>query len=153
MTGSAPAVPRVRAGASVTLHLRLSLSNGFEVESTYGDEPFRFVVGDGTLAAGLEAALLGLAVGERRDVTLGPGTAFEYRDEAKVHTLPLGDFAAPAAVEVDSVIAFETPAGEEMPGRILKVEASEAVVDFNHPLAGVPVRLEAEILSVDAPAR
>ncbi|MEJ2481422.1 MAG: hypothetical protein P8Y78_14955 [Acidihalobacter sp.] len=47
------------------------------------------------------------------------------------------------------MIAFETPAGDAVPGRIVSVEAQRVLVDFNHPLAGRDFVFEVRILSRD----
>jgi FKBP-type peptidyl-prolyl cis-trans isomerase SlpA len=140
--------PRLRFGVRARLHLRVSTKDGHEFESTYGDEPLEFTVGDGTLAEGLEAALTGLAAGEHRSVTLTAESAFGAWDPDKVHRLPRGEFPQDADLAPGEVWAFSTPAGEELPGRVVELQSEAAIVDFNHPLAGHSVHLEADVLEV-----
>lgn len=153
MTGHARHTPMVAVGARVSMHLRLSLADGFEIESTDDGEPLQWTVGDGTLAEGLERTVLGLTEGDRVEVTLEPGTAFGRWDPDRIHRLPLSDVPEPDTLAVEAVLAFETPAGDEIAGRVLAVESAYVEVDFNHPLARARVRLEAEILSVEAVRR
>ena len=145
--------PTVTVGTRVSRHLRLSLADGFQIESTADDEPLQWTVGDGTLAEGLESTVLGLSEGDRVEVTLEPGHAFGVWDPERIHRLPLSDVPEPDTLVVDTVVAFETPAGDEIAGRVLAVESAYAEVDFNHPLARARVRVEAEILSVEAVSR
>lgn len=132
------------------MHVCLSLPDGFQIESTDGGEPLQWTVGDGTLAEGLERTVLGLTEGDRIETTLEPGAAFGVWDPDRIHRLPLSDLAESDTLVVDAVIAFETPAGDEIAGRVLAVESSYVDVDFNHPLARARVCVEAEILSVEA---
>jgi len=148
-TGQAEPAPMVTAGSRVRMHLRLCLPDGFQIESTDDGEPLQWTVGDGTLAEGLERTVLGLTAGDRLEVTLEPGAAFGNWDPDRIHRLPLSDVPEPDLLAVDAVIAFETPAGDEIAGRVLAVEPSYVEVDFNHPLARARVSMQAEILSVE----
>jgi FKBP-type peptidyl-prolyl cis-trans isomerase SlpA len=134
--------------SAVTMHLRLSLSDGTVALSTFGDEPLAFQMGDGTLEKGLELALYGLEIGAHERVTLRPGQAYGLRDPEQVHTMALTDFPDPAALEAGQIIAFAVPNGDSLPGTLLSIDADQVRVDFNHPLAGREILLEAEILDI-----
>jgi len=138
--------------SAVTLHLRLSLSDGTVALSTFGEEPLAFRMGDGTLDNGLELALYGLGIGDRERLTLRPGQAYGLHDPEQVHTLALTDFPNSAALEPGQIIVFATPNGDSLPGTVLSIDADQVRVDFNHPLAGREILLEAEILDI-RPAR
>jgi len=143
----------IAIGSHVTLHLSLTLADGTEALSTFAEEPMTLVVGDGTLSQGLELALYGLKAGDAETLELAPGQAFGGRDESLIQTLPRSDFPADIALETGLVIGFATPSGEEMAGLVRKLEGDQVEVDFNHPLAGRPVMLRVEILSVKGRSR
>ena len=134
--------------SSVTLHLSLTLEDGTVAESTFGDAPLVFTLGDGTLIEGLELALYGLRAGDRQRLSLLPQQAFGLRDPEKVHRLPRADFPADMTLEPGCIIGFDTPDGEELPGMVVKAESAEVEVDFNHPMAGHVVIFEVEIIEV-----
>ena len=138
----------VQPGNRVTLHYSMILEDGTEAVSTFGDEPVELVIGDGTLAPGLEQVLIGLAAGEKRAMTLEPGQAFGRRDEAKIHRMAASTFDPAMELVPGLVVAFETPAGDELAGTMLAVEGDEVTVDFNHPLCGRSVTFTVEILEV-----
>jgi FKBP-type peptidyl-prolyl cis-trans isomerase SlpA len=138
-------------GSAVVMHLALRLEDGTEVENTFGREPLRFVVGDGTLAPELERALRGLEPGDFRRVVLSPQQAFGYPDPANVHVLPRSEFPSDLPLAPGALIGFETPAGAEVPGRIDAVSDAEVTVDFNHPLAGHQLTLQVQLLSAMSP--
>ena len=134
--------------STVTLHVSLSLEDGTVAESTFGNEPLTFTLGDGVLDYGLELGLYGLERGDKQRLVLDPGQAFGQRDSARVHTLSRDAFAADLTLEPGVIIAFETSAGEELPGAVLEVGEDTVKVDFNHPLAGRTIIYEVEILDV-----
>jgi FKBP-type peptidyl-prolyl cis-trans isomerase SlpA len=138
----------IAIGSRVTLHLSLTLSDGTEALSTFGEEPMDLVVGDGTLSQGLELALYGLEAGDTETLELAPGQAFGARDESLIQTLPRSDFPADMALEAGLVIGFTTPSGEETAGLIRRLEGDQVQVDFNHPLAGRSLTLRLEVLDV-----
>ena len=134
--------------STVTLHVSLSLEDGTVAESTFGNEPLTFTLGDGVLDYGLELGLYGLERGDKQRLVLDPGQAFGQHDSARVHTLSRDTFAADLTLEPGVIIAFETAAGEELPGAVLEVGEDTVKVDFNHPLAGRTIIYEVEILDV-----
>ena len=134
--------------SSVTLHLSIHLEDGTEVESTFGGEPLRFVIGDGTLHPGLELGLYGLREGDRQTLRLHPEQHFGYRDPAKLRVMQRSEFPDEIIPAPGQVIAFTTPEGEEVAGSVLEVEGDEVKVDFSHPLAGHEITFTVQILEI-----
>jgi FKBP-type peptidyl-prolyl cis-trans isomerase SlpA len=134
-------------GCRVVMHYTLTLQDGFVVDTT-GAEPLDFTVGDGTLEPGLERHLLGLGPGVTEEFAIQPGTVFPFPVKAAVQELERAAFAEGMPIEPGMVYEFNTPAGDVVPGRILRVEGGTVTVDFNHPLAGKPFTFQVEILSI-----
>lgn len=137
----------IAPGSRVVLHLALSLPDGTEVLSTFDQPPLDFRVGDGTLQPGLELALYGLQPGAEEDLSLPPGLAYGAPDAQLRHWLPRRQFAG-LSLELDQVVAFSLPNGEETAGRVLEMSDERVRIDFNHPLAGLPLQLRVKILEV-----
>ncbi len=133
------------------MHFSLTLADGTEAASTFGDEPTTIVMGEGNLSEGLELALFGLAAGDEQSLTLEPDQAFGPRDEGKVHPMPRENFGADMELEPGLVIGFTTPDGHELAGIVLEILESEVIIDFNHPLAGNEVVFKVEIIEVIGP--
>ncbi len=131
------------------MHFSLSLEDGTPAISTFDEEPLMFQMGDDTLQPGLELGLFGLRPGDTQTLTLTPEQAYGLHDEQLIYQLPLSDFSDKLQPEPGQVVAFTTPEGEEAPGIILKVDAEQVKVDFNHPLSGRNVVYRVEILSVE----
>lgn len=142
----------IAPGSQITLHLALSTLEGFEAITTFGEEPARVVMGDGSLTEGLELALYGLKAGDKQSITLEPDQAFGPRDEGKVQVMQRSAFPQDMALEKGLVVGFEAPNGAEVAGIILDIDGDDIKVDFNHPLAGKDVLFKVEILDVKSPA-
>ena len=141
----------IQSGCDVVLHFAIRLEDGTPVESSFGGEPITFTVGDGTLEARMERNLRGLQVGDHKVLQLGPGEAYGYPDPDNLHTLRRGDFAPDLELAPGVVVAFTTPAGEELGGVVQAVEDDQVIVDFSHPLAGHQLQFEVEVLEVSCP--
>ena len=140
---------RVELGRKVRMHFTIRLDGGGIAETTEGDDPLEFRLGDGELDESLEALINGMVAGERRCIEVASGVAFDERDEDAVQSLPIEDFEGMELdLEPGMVIEFEGENGETVPGVILEVGDTEAVVDFNHPLSGRPFGFDVHILSV-----
>lgn len=137
----------LRLNDRVTLHYRIRCLEQ-EVASTFETGPETFTLGQGDIDPRLELCLTGLLAGEHRLFVLAPWQAFGERHEDLVQTLPRGDFPADMELAVDHMVEFEVPSGETMQGRILELDADSVRLDFNHPLAGLPVEFEVEILDI-----
>ena len=142
---------RIVPGSRVTLHIAISLKDGTEALSTFGEDPLDVVIGDGTLDPGIELALYGMCAGEKDSVSLLPGQAFGGSNPERVQEMPLSDFATDVQPAEGQIIAFTTPGGEEIAGAVKQVSEHTAEIDFNHPLAGREVLLRMEILGVKPP--
>ena len=136
----------IKHGDRVTLHYRLA-SLGQEIVNTFADAPETFRIGSGELDARLEKHLLGMTSGQRETLHLPAWDAFGERDEDLRQTLPRRDF--PEDAPVGHQVGFELPNGHNLLGTIVQVDENSVVVDFNHPLAGLPVEFEIEIIAID----
>ena len=142
----------IMPGSQVTLHFRMTLPDGTEALSTFGEEPLTFAMGDGTFSGGFALSLYGLKAGDTQTLTLDPEQAFGFRDEALVHDMPRSDFPADMELEEGQIMGFTTPTGDEAAGAIMAVGEDTVTVDFNHPMAGKDVIFHVEILEVGLPA-
>lgn len=135
-------------GSKVTLHFSIKLLDGTLVETTLGDDPITFTVGDGTLIEGMEIALYGLKAGDKQSLRIGPEHAYGYRDAENIHEMDRAQFAADMVLKPGVVVGFELPSGEQVPGTIIEVNESKVKVDFSHPLASREIIFDVHILDV-----
>jgi FKBP-type peptidyl-prolyl cis-trans isomerase SlpA len=148
--------PTVQASSFLTLHYRMSGPSGVVVD-TFDAAPATLTLGTGVLSPAIEAGLIGLEEGCRTTIELPAGAAFGPRStdmmqwmDRKVLT-DMGD--ATETYAVGDVIKFPTPDGTgEFAGVIQDFRSDakgEAVLfDFNHPLAGQPVRFDVLLIGV-----
>ncbi|MDH5425634.1 MAG: FKBP-type peptidyl-prolyl cis-trans isomerase [Gammaproteobacteria bacterium] len=140
---------QINQNSHVTLHYRISLEDGTELETSFGDEPLEFSMGEDTLTEGMELSILDLSAGDKQTITLSPDQTYGPRDPSNIHDILVADFPDDIKPEKGQVIAFDTPAGDDINGIVIDIKNDKVSVDFNHPLAGNHLVFEVEILKVN----
>lgn len=143
----------IQPGSFLTLHYRLAGPDGADVINTFDDKPATLSLGTGQLAPAMESRLMGLAEGVRRTFELPAGEAFGERNpelQQRVKLSLLHELGDPdAEYGVGDVVQFPTPDGQgAYAGVVREVGEGWLLFDFNHPLAGQPVRFEVQVLGV-----
>jgi FKBP-type peptidyl-prolyl cis-trans isomerase SlpA len=147
----------VQAGSFLTLHYRLSGEDGSDFVNTFHDKPATLSLGAGQLSEALEQRLLGLEEGCRASFELAPGEAFGPRDAQRMQWVArqaldkLGDPLE--RYRVGDVVQFPTPEGTgQFAGAVRQVRQDDngevILFDFNHPLAGMALRFEVQLIGV-----
>jgi len=144
-----PIAAPVGEGTRVIVNFSLSLEDGSEVDSNFGDDPVEFVIGDGNLLPGFERQLFGMVAGDRQIFTVLPENAFGQINDNNVQILPRKQFDEDAELEIGLLFSFADAAGGEMPGMILSFDDEEVEVDFNHPLAGRTIMFDVLVHRVE----
>jgi FKBP-type peptidyl-prolyl cis-trans isomerase SlpA len=141
-----------RLGDAVTLHYRLACA-GHEIVNTFNDRPDRFTLGHNEIDPRIETLVLGLSPGQHHVFQLPPEQAFGLRDESLVHNIPRSEFPPDAQLCSGHSVEFPLPNGDMLVGTILRVDGDTVEIDFNHPLAGLPIELEIELFEISRTAR
>ena len=139
----------VGEGTRVVLNFSVSLEDGSEVDSNFGNDAVDFVVGDGSLLPGFERRLFGMSAGERQMFKVPPEDAFGQPNENNVQQLPRGQFDDDIELEIGLVFSFGDAGGGELPGMIISFDDEEVTVDFNHPLAGRTILFDVMVHRVE----
>lgn len=149
----APPVTAIQPGSFLTLHYRLAGPDGADVVNTFADKPATLSLGTGELAPAMEARLIGLEEGARQSFELAAGEAFGARNPELLQRVKLallhqlGD--PDASYGVGDVVQFPTPDGQAAyAGVVREVGGDWLLFDFNHPLAGQPVRFDVHVIGI-----
>ena len=131
--------PPIEEGAKVTLEMTISVPNDHLIIPPHTSE---YTHGAKQLIPGLEQALVGLHVGEKKRVELDADHAFGQYDATKKTTIPRAQL--PQTITAGEITT--TPEGR--PFTVLSLADDSAVIDFNHPLAGKQIVLDVVVLKV-----
>jgi len=139
----------VGEGTRVHLNFSISLEDGSEVDTNFGDESVSFAVGDGSLLPGFERLLFGMSPGERQMFVVSPENAFGQPNDDNVQSVSRDQFDDDIDLQIGLVYAFNDAGGGELPGMIISFDDDEVSVDFNHPLSGRTILFDVLIHRVE----
>ena len=139
----------ISKSSKVTLQFEIRLDNGNVVDSTFDKAPASFVMGDGSMFAGFEKKLLGMAAGERATYQIAPEDAFGQPNPNNIQTFKRSQFDKDMDIVPGMMFSFADAQNTELPGVVKEVTETFVDVDFNHPLAGKVLDFEVLIHAVE----
>ena len=104
-------------------------------------KPVPIVVGASHVIPGVDEALIGMEVGEKKTIEVPPEKGYGKRDPKKIRAIPLKEFLKQG---IKPVPGTRVNIDNEV-GKILSVGAGRVTVDFNHELAGKTLEYEISI--------
>jgi peptidylprolyl isomerase len=137
----------VNQGDTVFVHYRGTLDNGEEFDSSRGRDPLEFIVGEGMIIPGFEAAVRGRSKGDEISVKIPPEEAYGRRNEEMVIIVPRSEVPKNIAPEEGMWLQISLDAGE-LDVVVSRVSDEEVELDGNHPLAGKTLNFAIEIVDV-----
>jgi FKBP-type peptidyl-prolyl cis-trans isomerase SlyD len=142
----------VSKGKHVSLEYTLKLNDKDVVESNVGGEPMTYVHGKEEIVPGLEKALEGMSVGEKKHVTVKPADAYGEVDQKAIQEVKKS-LVPEHAWKVGAELEARGPEGQSLFPHVTEVKADSVVLDFNHPLAGKTLYFDVKILDIRAEAK
>lgn len=139
---------KVKSGDTVTVHYTGTLVDGTEFDSSRGQEPLRFTVGEGSIIVGLENAVLGMRVGEKRTITVPCEQGYgEYNDQM-MQTVARSELPDDIELTEGTVLRARNSEGQTMSFAVVAFDDKEVGVDGNHPLAGQDLTFDLELIAI-----
>lgn len=143
---------QIKDGKMVTIAYVLRNKANQIIDEVTKDDPLEYLHGGSQLIPGLESALTGLRVGDRKQVTVQPEHAYGEPDEDLIFEVSHDSF--PEGVELKEGMTFENPSLSEdelMLFTVVEVKEETVVLNGNHPLAGEVLYFTVDILAMRDP--
>jgi FKBP-type peptidyl-prolyl cis-trans isomerase SlyD len=138
---------KIEANKVVTAHYTLFNDKGEMLESSHNSQPLTFMQGSGMLIKGFEAAVEGKEEKDRFSFDVKPGDGYGEFNEELLFELPRERLNEVEGLEIGMALRMETPNGV-MIVRVVGMDDQNVSLDGNHPLAGVPLRFDVEVVEV-----
>jgi FKBP-type peptidyl-prolyl cis-trans isomerase SlyD len=135
-------------GHRVSIEYSLKLSDGTVADSNVGGEALTYEQGASQILPALEEELLGMAVGESKQVSLTAAEGYGEVDESLYQTVPALQIPE-GAREVGAQLVAQSAEGERRPVTVRELKGEEIVLDLNHPLAGEALEFDIKILAIE----
>lgn len=139
---------QAKTGDTVSIHYTGTLSDGSTFDSSEGREPLEFTIGSGQIIPGLDAALPGMTVGDKKTVEVPADEAYGQPDPNARQAVPRADIPDDIPLEIGTRLQVQTPQGQVMPVTVVEATEEQVILDANHPLAGQDLTFAIELISV-----
>lgn len=139
---------QVKPGDTVRIHYTGTLADGSTFDSSAGRDPLEFTVGSGQIIPGLDIALPGMAVGDKKVVEVPCAQAYGEADPNARQAVPRAEIPADIPLDLGTQLQVQTPTGQVMQVVVAKVTDTEVTLDANHPLAGRDLTFAIELMDI-----
>jgi len=135
-------------GKVVNLIYALANAQGEVLDQSDREAPFTYLHGGEQIVPGLEEALNGLKVGDKKKVVVEPADGYgELNPDLKL-SVSRAQFPGKVDIEVGMQFETQTPEGHDVVFTIEAIEGDKVKIDGNHPLAGQTLHFDVEVLSM-----
>lgn len=129
------------------MHYAVSDSDDTLIDSSYDHKPMAIIYGTGYLIPGLEEALENHEAGDKFEVSVEAEQAYGPRHDEYVQSVQKDLLQGVEDLAVGTQLRATTDEGEQT---VIVIDMTDDVVtvDGNHPLAGLDLKFDVEILEV-----
>lgn len=139
---------QVKTGDTVRIHYTGTLNDGTTFDSSTGRDPLEFQVGSGQIIPGLDKAMPGMTVGEKKTVEVASEEAYGPVHPEARQTVPRAEIPDNIPLDLGTPLQMQTPTGQVVQVTVAEVTETEVTLDANHPLAGKDLTFAIELVEI-----
>jgi len=140
---------KIEKNSVVEIHYTLTDDQGETIDSSAGQQPLPYIHGIGALIPGLEKELEGKEAGDKLKVVIGAADGYGEYNQDQVFEVSKSGFQGDEDLEVGMQVQLETDSGPAI-AMVTEIEGDSVTLDLNHPLAGMELSFDVEVISVRA---
>ncbi|MCK5124934.1 MAG: peptidylprolyl isomerase [candidate division Zixibacteria bacterium] len=138
----------VKDGDTVKVHYTGKLEDDTVFDSSEGRDPLSFKIGAGNVIPGFENGVTGMAVGDKKTVTIPVDEAYGPRREEMMAKVEKSKFPDDIVPEIGQKLQMQQPDNSVVNVEIVDVQDDEVTLDANHPLAGKVLIFDLELVEI-----
>lgn len=139
---------QAKQGDTVKIHYTGKLRDGTVFDSSAGRDPLSFTIGSGQVIPGFEEAVIGMAIEEKKNVTIPPEKAYGPRNEEMVINVPRSQMPPDINPETGQRLQMQGPNAQKIIVEITEVTDDSITLDANPPLAGKDLVFDIELVEI-----
>lgn len=144
---------RAQPGDRVRVQYLGLLTDGAATKRQQGRQVLEFTVGSGEVMRGISHGVVGMAQGERKQLTLQPHDAYGAIRSELIREIPRQRFRNGLRLYVGQrLVSAKTRSNRRQRVKVIEIKSESIVVDGNHPLAGKVIEVEFQLVSLDSPS-
>lgn len=133
---------------TVKVHYTGMFKDGTVFDSSIDREPFEFTIGEGMVISGFEKGIIGMEVGETKDIFVSPEEAYgEYREDMII-SVERKHIPPHINPQPGMVLQLQDPYGGVSYVRVLDMDDYVVRLDANHPLAGKELIFKVQLMEI-----
>lgn len=142
---------RAKADDIVKVHYTGKLEDGTVFDSSADREPLEFTLGKRMVIPGFEEAAMGMSPGETKTVKVPAEEAYGPRREDMVMEVARSNMPPEIEPEVGQVLQIGQSQDQMLQVVVTEVTEESVVLDANHPLAGMDLVFDIELVEIVEP--
>ena len=135
----------------VSVNYTLTNDAGEVLDRSEDSKPMSYLHGAGNIIPGLEKAMVGKSPGDSFQVRVEPAEAYGDVNPEGIKIIEKKAFQGVDTIEPGMTFEAQAPDGKSQRIVVKKVEGDNVTIDVNHPLAGVPLNFDIEVVGVREP--
>ena len=137
----------VQNGLVVSMEYTLTVDG--EVLDTSNDAgPLQFLAGYDNIVPGLEREMVGMKIGESKDVVVLPVDGYGEFDEDAFMEVPRSEFPTDMELEEGLELNVSDEDGQHQMAFVASFDEEIVRLDFNHPLAGAELQFNVKVVGL-----
>lgn len=139
---------QVKEGDVVKVHYTGKLTSGEQFDSSVDREPLEFTVGAGQMIKGFDAALPGMAIGEKKTINIPAEEGYGERSDEAIIPFPKENIPDDLKLEEGMTLTLSNQDGQPMPVIVKEIKEDVVILDANHFLAGQELIFDIELVEI-----
>lgn len=139
---------QANSGDTVRINYTGKLTDGTVFDSSEGRNPLEFVIGGNTIIPTLEAACVGMTIGDKATVDVTADNAYGPHQPDAIQTVERAMIPDEVDLTIGAQLQATAPDGQTLVLTIAAVEGDQVTLDGNHPLAGQDLSFDIELVEI-----
>jgi len=139
---------QVEKNKVVAFHYTLRLDSGKVFDSTSNRKPLHILVGHHQVIPGLENALMGMKIGDKKNGKIEPKDAYGFINDKLVKAYPRNIIPKHINLKEGRILRGRKKDGQQKKVVVKSYNETEVVLDSNHPLAGKILSFKTKIVHI-----
>lgn len=141
----------VENGQVVSMEYTLKV-DGEILDSSSEAGPLQFLVGHDNIIPGLEKEMLGMKIGESKEVIVSPADGYGEFDESAFVDVSRSEFPEDMKIEQGIELHVTDQEGNHQMAHVDSLSEDNVRLDFNHPLAGAELHFSVKVVGLREPS-
>lgn len=135
-------------GDTVNIHYTGKFPDGTVFDSSDGRDPLKFELGSGQVIPGLDQAMRGMTVGDKKTIEIPAAEAYGPHHPEGIQTIERSQL--PPEIQTDIGVQLQATGqdGQVINLIVTAVDETSVTMDANHPLAGKDLVFDVELVSI-----